>query len=276
PQCEIWQPGCPLHHPGLRSGSPSVGSGSTPRPVPVAGRRVADLVRGWTEAVEPRGSQERPASAGASRQTTTGKPATGGSSGARSPANGGSKSPSGGGSNRAKSPAGGGSNAALTAASAEQPEQRDKVRRRLSSETSAKIPATQSQALGQILTALSRGHSPRAPLRRATTSSTNPATTTTEPGAEVRAEVRRLRELAAQRLRQARLETSDGEVADSLTSATASEDGDASLEERLKLLDDGAGGRHGQPLVLTAGEGLLQRILGGRGGQRLKPRPAGE
>ena len=100
----------------------------------------------------------------------------------------------------------------------------------------------------------------------------------------LRAEVLRLREATAQRLRQARLETSDGEVADSLTSATASEDGgEASLEERLKLIDEGgAGGRAGgfrlgEGLVLSAGEGLIQRILGGRSsGQRLKPRPAGE
>ena len=163
------------------------------------------------------------------------------------------------------------------------------MRRRLSSETSAKIPATQSQALGQILTALSRGHSPRAPLRRVG----GAAETTPElHSPEVRAELRRLRETTAQRLRQARLETSDGEVADSLTSATASEDGgEASLEERLKLIDDGVGGggggggggrgggfRYGEGLVLSAGEGLIQRILGGRGsgGQRLKPRPAAE
>ena len=121
------------------------------------------------------------------------------------------------------------------------------VRRRLNSETSAKIPATQSQALGQILTALSRGHSPRVPLRRASPTTATPTPPSDNATPDIRADVRRLRELrglTAQRLRGAPLETSDGEVADSLTSLTASEEGGdvSSIDERLKLVAFGTGG----------------------------------
>ena len=64
------------------SGSPSVASGSSVRPVVAAsGRRVADLVRGWTEAGEPQRQAERvPAtstgSGGAGRGSTGGAETT--------------------------------------------------------------------------------------------------------------------------------------------------------------------------------------------------------